>query len=98
MAVRNIDGKHFTRNLYLVAYLHLLKYEIEIKSEFRGRFSFWVTIDDKLEDVLNEFYLNKASVEPLAYSFALKEIKSRMYENIKQTVTPTTDENAKNHN
>ena len=79
MALRNTDGKYMTRNLYLAAYLHLLQYEMEVRREHNDRFSFWAEIDERLEGVVDAFYRNEANVEPIAYSVALKEIKTKMY-------------------
>jgi len=80
MALRNTNGQYFTRNLYLAAFLEVEGYKIETKKEFNGRFSFWVDIDDRLEDLVEEkFYKNAALVEPIAFGVAIKNIKSQLY-------------------
>jgi hypothetical protein len=80
MALRNTNGQYMTKNLYLAAFLQVEGYAIEVKREFNGRFSFWVNVDDRMDDLVNEkFYKNAALVEPIAFGGAIKDIKSQMY-------------------
>lgn len=78
MALRNIGGRYFTRNIYLAAYLHLLAYTIEPEKE-GNRCAFYVVIDEKLQQIIDDFFSNEARVEPFAFASSLKTVKSMMY-------------------
>lgn len=85
MALRNVNGKYITRNLYLAAYLETLGYYVEVKREEshfiqdKVRYAFYVPIDDRLEYINEEFYANRAKVEPIAFGVAIKNIKSQLH-------------------
>lgn len=81
MSLRNTNGKYMMKNIYLAAYLAVRGYDVVLKAEGNGRFTFWVDIDDKLEGIVDGFYENKGNVEPIEYSVALKDLKKQMYEN-----------------
>lgn len=80
MTLRNTNGKYFTRNIYLAAYLEVEGYEIEVVREYDGKIAYWVVIDERLDDLVNnKFYQNLAVVDPMALGHAVKSIKNKIY-------------------
>ena len=67
-----------TSDFYFSAYLLSKGYQIEETSKIGKSITFSFESDD-LEEVRNEYFLGKASVEPLAFSNAIHNLKTLTY-------------------
>lgn len=73
--------KYTTKDLYLTTYLVALGREVELRREgaMDNRFSFIFVKDDEIEKITDQFYQRKATVDPMGFCIAMKQLKSRMY-------------------
>jgi len=71
-----------TTELALVATLQCLGYGIEAIEKVSGnKAAFLVSKDDKLDNLVQDYWNQKLKVEPQKYFQAIKAIKSRIYNN-----------------
>ena len=67
-----------TSDFYFSAFLLSKGYEIEKTSKNGKSITFYFESDD-LEEVRNEYFLGKASVEPLTFQNAIHNLKTLTY-------------------
>ena len=67
-----------TSDFYFSAYLLSKGYQIEETSKIGKSIRFYFESND-LEEVRNEYFLGKASVEPLAFQNAIHNLKTLTY-------------------
>ena len=67
-----------TSDFYFSAYLLSKGYGIEETSKIGKSITFYFKSDD-LEEVRNEYFLGKASVEPLSFQNAIHNLKTLTY-------------------
>ena len=66
-----------TRDFYLVAYLHMLGNPIaDTRLVNPNTTEFTFKANDKLQKGVNDFYSQKASVDPLSYGSSFRSIKN----------------------
>ena len=73
-----MNNRISTSDFYFSAYLLSKGYEIEETSKIGKSITFYFESDD-LDVVRNEYFLGKASVEPQAFSNAIHNLKSLIY-------------------
>jgi hypothetical protein len=74
------NDKYTTKDLYLTTFLVALGREVELRREGTdNRFSFVFEKDGEIEDLTDKFYQRKASIDPMGFCIAMKQLKSRMY-------------------
>ncbi len=64
------------RDFYLSAYLISEGYKLTAHLRNEGITTFHFTSDENIEDVIDNYYSMKAMVSPLAYSSAIRSLKT----------------------
>ncbi len=87
-----------TRDFYLVAYLHLLGNQIaDSRLVNPNTTEFTFNVNEKLEDGVNNFYSQNASVDPMSYGSSFRSIKNLIHSLKSRNVLSTTFEGHLNH-
>lgn len=73
------NQEYRTKDLYLASYLQLKGFEIIKLEKNDKRFTFIFQDSDGMHPYIEEFYARKAQVEPMEYSLAMKQVKSKLY-------------------
>lgn len=68
-----------TKDLYLASYLVMHGLNLVQLERTDRRFFFLFEEGEKLKPLCDEFYNRQAKVEPMAYVVAMKQVKSKMY-------------------
>ena len=77
------------RDFYLSAYLITLGYRLTSHQRMEGLTTFNFSSDETLQNAIDNYYSMKASVCPLAYSSAIRSLK---------TVIHSSNSNSNNYN
>lgn len=68
-----------TKDLYLASYLVMHGLNLVQLEKQDKRFYFLFETTDNLKPLCDEFYARRAKVEPMEYVVAMKQVKSKMY-------------------
>lgn len=72
--------KYTTKDLYLTTFLVAIGKDVDLVREGAdNRFCFVFQKDDEIEDLTDQFYQRKATIDPMGFCIAMKQLKSRMY-------------------
>lgn len=74
-----IKNKYETKDLYLAAYLIATGYLLKNHSKFNSEIYFVFDYSSQLESDTLRFISRQAMVEPIAYSQAMRSLKSILY-------------------
>jgi hypothetical protein len=74
------NEKYTTKDLYLTTFLIAVGKDLQLEREGGdNRFVFIFEKDGDIEDLTDKFYQRKATVDPMEFCIAMKQLKSRMY-------------------
>lgn len=77
MQYLNENDYFHTSEFYLVAFLRFINYPIEAtEKDSDGRITFIIPRDGDLDNAIQQYWSKEASVDPLGFGNAIKEVKS----------------------
>ena len=68
-----------TSDFYFVAFIHSKGYEILGANKVGSKISFEFENSDEFKEIRNNYFLGKASVEPIAFQNAIHNLKTLTY-------------------
>jgi hypothetical protein len=78
--MKKLDTYFKTSELALVSFLRTQGYSIEHTERFGKQVIFYVEEDNKLKQLIKDFWSHSLMVEPLAFFNSIKETKSFIYQ------------------
>ena len=81
---KKLEGKMDTytnKDFYLSSYLIAAGIQLKSYHKTNGKTNFEFDNSDKLQDLIQKYYSMTASVEPMAYGAAIKNLKSVIHSN-----------------
>jgi hypothetical protein len=80
MKIKQEENKHSISDLYLAAYLKTKGQKFKL-SKTNNKYLFQFDKTESLTDLINEYLNENGICEPLAYTNAIKNIKTLIYNN-----------------